>query len=443
MTQFIQEPPFRTPVISEADVVVLGGGPAGIAAACSAARLGAKTILVEKYGFLGGIPANGMVSNFCGLQMKGKNGEVHQIVHGIVDELLDRIRALGGLNTPHNAIGSCIAQSFDISAYKLAADEICLQSGVEILFHCNAVSAVSESDRITELIVESKSGRGAIQGKIFIDCSGDGDLGYYASVPFDKGNSEGKVQYPTLIFRVHNVNNEAAITKGKPILNQLLKEANESGKWNFPRVFGMLFPQTHVGEWRVNITQIAKPNGEPPDGTNLFDLTFAEIEGRRQVENIFRFIKENVPGFENCYLLEIAPQVGIRESRRLKGVYTLTEQDVLGARKFDDSIGVNAWPIENHTKGEVQWKWIRDNSFHQIPFKCLVPVKLDNLLMAGRCGSFTSAALAAVRVSGPCFAMGQAVGTAAALNLKKSYTSRQTDIKILQHQLLCDGVWLG
>ncbi len=282
-----------------------------------------------------------------------------------------------------------------------------------------------------------------VTARTFIDCSRDGDLGYFAGVPYEKGNATGAVQYPTLMFRLHQVNDEIALFRGKPNFDKLLKQANESGQWFLPRTSAIFSPQVHSGEWRVNLTQVMKKDSSAPDGTNIFDLTFAELESWRQIANAFCFMKQNVPGFENSYLLEIAPQIGIRESRRLAGLYTLTEEDILLARKFDDSIGVNGWPIENHTKDSIQWKWIGGCGYHQIPFRSLIPVNVKNLFMAGRCASFTSEALASVRVSGPCFVMGEAVGTAAALNLKNNRVVDETDVHELQEKLVQNGVFLG
>lgn len=438
----IHEPARNTPVIAQVDVVVLGGGPAGIAAACAAARGGAQTLLVERYGFLGGSVAAAMVSNFCGLHII-ENGAVRQVVHGIVDELLEGMRKRGGLNRIHTIMGRTAAQSFDISTYKLATDELLLGSGVQLLLHCMAVGVQVANGQIEALIVESKSGRGAVLAKTFIDCSGDGDLAWFAGAPFEMGDENGAWQYPTLLYRLHGVDDERAMNEGKPQFSRLLEEANRSGAWHFTRTAGMIFPQAHAGEWRANVTQVIKPDGHSPDGTNLFDLTYAEVEGRRQIDALFRFMKAHVPGFENSYLLEIAPQIGVRETRRFQGRYSLTEADVTGAQSFPDAIGVNGWPLEKHVKGTVEWGWVGGRGYYQIPFRCLIPEGLKNLFIAGRCASFSSPALASVRVSGPCFAMGQAVGTAAAQNLAEGLAVQDTRIAALQDQLEKDGVFLG
>ena len=432
-----------TPVIAEADVVVLGGGPAGIAAATAAARTGARTIMIERYGFLGGMGTIAMVTNFCGLHGV-LDGEIFQLVHGIADDIVDRIDHFGGLNKVHTVLGGKVAaQAYDIAAYKLAADDLLLSSGVDIIFHCMAVGVVKEGDSIDALIVETKSGRGAIKASYFIDCSGDGDLAKFADAPWKMGDETGFMQFPTQMFRVGDVNNEIAMKEGKPNLSKLMKEAAASGEWKFSRSNGIVNPQKNPWEWRVNMTQIFGQDGGNLDCTNFRDLSYAEIEGRKQVDNIFRFIKSHVPGFEDSYLLEIAPQIGVRETRRVMGEYVLQAEDIISSKQFKDCIGVSAWPVERHVKGGVDWQWLEGRGYHDIPFGSLVPKEINNLFVAGRCASMSPVAQAAARVSGPCFAMGQAVGTAAALNLQTNTISSKTDITRLQNKLRSDGVYMG
>jgi hypothetical protein len=442
MPEYFHEPARQTPVIVEAEVVILGGGPAGIAAAAAAARNGAKTLLVERYGFLGGAASMAMVSNFCGIYTQ-VDGEILQVVHGLVDEILERIERYDGLNSIHSVFNRSGARSFDIAAYKLAADDLLLDAGVTLLFHCQAVGAILEGGEIQALLVESKSGRGAIRGRYFIDCSGDGDLAHFAHAPYAMGDAAGFLQYPTMMFRMANVDSATALRAGRPNLQQLAQEATVSGEWRLPRADGITNPQPHQGEWRVNMTQVQKIGGAPLDGTDVFDLTYGEQQGRQQAWHIAQFLKQMVPGFENSYLLAIAPQIGIRETRRILGEYVLTEEDVLTGRSFSNSVGVNCWPIERHSKGKVDWKWIAGRGYHDIPFSCLVPLGVRNLLVAGRCASFSATAQAALRVSGPCFVMGQAAGTAAAHNVAANLSGKETDIQALQTRLRKDGVFLG
>jgi flavin-dependent dehydrogenase len=209
----VREPARRTPVIREAEVVVLGGGPAGIATAVASARGGARTLLVERYGFLGGMGTAALVTSFCGLYAN-VHGEQRRVVRGIADELLARLAALDGLNVPQDFAGRIMVQSYDVAAYKCAADDLVLGAGVELLFHALAVGAVIEDGRIGALLVESKSGRGAVRGRVFVDCSGDADLAAWAGAPYAKGNAAGFLQLPTLMFRLGNVDGARAEAEG-------------------------------------------------------------------------------------------------------------------------------------------------------------------------------------------------------------------------------------
>jgi hypothetical protein len=439
---YIEESARRTEVLGAFDVAVLGGGPAGIAAAASAARCGAKTILIERYGFLGGMGTAAGVTNFCGLHAN-VHGEIRQVVHGIADLLLDRMRALGGLNEPHVIFnGKIAAQAYDNAAFKIAADEVVLSSGATLLFHAYAVGAVMRSPmQIASLIIETKSGRGAVNAKVFIDCSGDADLAAHAGAPFEKA---ANLLYPTAMFRVNNVDPDRAGDAWAKI--PALMEAAERKGRKFPRKSPIVRPQKNPTEWRVNVTQLANADGSAVDGTDAEALSAAEVEGRRQIMDFFDFLRSDVPGFERAYILEIAPQVGIRETRRVVGEYRLTEEDVLGCASFDDSIGVNGWPIEAHVKGDVVFKFPEipaSRGFNHLPYRMLLPRSVDNLLVAGRCASMTHMGQSAARVSGGCFVMGQAAGTAAAFASSGGTLPRKLDVANLQAKLEADGAWLG
>ena len=435
--ELIDEPARRTQVVAEADVVVLGGGPAGIAAATAASRTGARTLLLERYGFLGGMGTAAMVTNFCGLHMQ-RDGEIVQVVHGIADDLLDRISRLDGLKEPHAVLGRTAAQAYDVAAYKCAADDLLVAAGVALRFHVLATGCVMDGSRIDALLIETKSGRGAVRGACFIDCSGDGDLAAWAGAPYEKGDHDGFLAYPTLMFRVGNVDPERAMADGRPNLRALMDKAEARGDFRFPRKGVIINAQKHPSEWRCNVTQIAAGN-RAVDATDAEELSAAELEGRRQVRDFFRFLRQDVPGFEQAYLLEIAPQVGVRETRRIVGLYQVTGDDVIEGRDFADAIGVNPWPIERHVKGDTEWRFATGRPYNQLPVRCLIPQAVDNLLVAGRCASATSEGQSAIRVSGPCFVMGQAAGTAAALARRPA----ALDYTALHRRLAADGVFFG
>jgi hypothetical protein len=444
MHKSLTEPSRETTVLGEYDVVVLGGGPAGIAASVAAARAGRSTLLIERYGFLGGMGTAAGVTNFCGLHAN-VHGDIRQVVHGVADDLLSRIAHLGGLNEPHALFGKTVAQAYDTAAYKIAADDLMLSAGVQVLFHALAAGVVMESpQRVKALLVETKSGRRAVLGRAFIDCSGDGDLAAWAGAPYEKGDGAGNMLYPSTMFRINGIDPQRA-GKAWEAIPGLMIEAEAAGRYKFPRKTPIVRPQKSGIEWRVNLTQLANAQGNAMDGTDAQELSEAEMLGRRQIASVANFLRE-VPGFEQSYIVDIAPQVGIRETRRVQGHYVLTESDVLECASFDDTIGVNGWPLELHLKGDVEFRWPKipeSRGFNQLPYRMTVPVGLDNLWVAGRCASMSHEAQSAARVTGACFVMGQAAGTAAHLALKSNVDASSVDIPALQSRLEADGAWLG
>ena len=441
----LTEPSRETPVWGEFDVVVLGGGPAGIAAAAAAAQAGRSTLLIESYGFLGGMGTAAGVTNFCGLHAN-VHGTIKQVVHGVAGDLLDRMRALGGLNEPHMLFGNKIAaQAYDNAAFKVAADDLVLASGAKLLFHAHLAGVLmSEPGIIRAALIETKSGRHAVVAKTFIDCSGDGDLAAFAGAPFEKGTSGHDMMYPSTMFRVNGVN-AALAGDAFDKFDHLMQEAEKLGR-KFPRKTPIIRPQKNPAEWRANVTQLANADGSPVDGTDAAQLSDAEVQGRRQIVDFFRFLRESAPGFEDSYILEIAPQVGVRETRRVLGEYQLTEDDVLQCASFEDSIGVNGWMIEEHVAGNIAFKW-QDiphcRGFNHLPYRMLLPLQVDNLLVAGRCASMTHMGQSAARVSGGCFVMGQAAGMAAALAIEANVRPRDLDVQDLQARLEAAGAYLG
>jgi hypothetical protein len=300
----------------------------------------------------------------------------------------------------------------------------------------------SQKSEIEALIVETKSGRGAILGKVFIDCSGDGDLAAWAGAPFELGDGKGNLLYPSTMYRIGGVDAERAGNAWDHIA-ALMEEAERKGK-RFPRKKPIVRPQPNGAEWRANLTQIRNPDGSAVSGIDAEQLSFGEVEGRRQVRDTFEFIRASAPGFERAYIADIAPQIGIRETRRVRGAYLLTEDDVLDGADFPDTIGVNGWPVEAHVAGNVEFVFQRNSrGYNQLPYRVLLPLKVDNLLVAGRCASMTHGAQSAARVSGACFAMGQAAGTAAYLALKHGTVVGEVDTRKLQEVLEANGAWLG
>jgi hypothetical protein len=440
----IEEPARQVPLYGKYEVVVLGGGPAGIAASVAAASAGRRTLLIERYGFLGGMGTAAGVTNFCGLHAN-VHGEMHRVVQGIASDLLGRIDRLGGLNAPHLVLGKILAQAYDTAAYKIAADDLLLSHEVDILFHALGAGVVMRDEkRIKAVMVETKAGRQAITADIFIDCSGDGDLAAWAGARYEVGDANGGMLYPSMMFRLNGIDPEKAGDAWRTI-PALMEQAEAAGTHHFPRKAAIVRPQRSPIEWRVNFTQLAREDGSAINGLEPDDLTRGEIDGRRQAVNAFNFLR-TVPGFEKSYIVDLPPQLGIRETRRVVGGYMLSGEDVLGCASFEDAIGVNGWPMESHVAGDVIFKFPpipQSRGFNELPYRMLIPEGIDNLLMAGRCASMTHDGQSAARVSGACFVMGEAAGTAAALALDSNATPRDIAVDRLQHQLKQQGAFLG
>jgi hypothetical protein len=386
-------------------------------------------------------------------------------VHGVADELLSRIDALGGLNAPHALFGKTVAQAYDTAAYKIAADDLMLSAGVKVLFHALAAGVIMDSpQRVKALLIETRSGRRAVIGRAFVDCSGDGDLAAWAGARYEKGDGQGHMLYPSTMFRINGIDPVRA-GKAWEVIPRLMLEAEAAGRYKFPRKTPIVRPQKSAIEWRVNLTQLANAQGDAMDGTDAAELSEAEMLGRRQIASVAGFLKE-VPGFENSYIVDIAPQVGIRETRRVLGQYLLTETDVLECASFQDTVGVNGWPLELHLKGDVEFRWPRipeSRGFNHLPYRMTVPLAgadtfragdapakplgepyaLDNLWVAGRCASMSHEAQSAARVTGACFVMGQAAGTAAHLALGAGCAAATVDVPSLQRLLESNGAYLG
>src|SRR3984893_2160525 len=428
----------------EYEVAVLGGGPAGIAAAAAAARAGRRTLLIERYGFLGGMGTAAGVTNFCGLHAN-VHGEMHRVVQGIASDLLARIDRLDGLNKPHLILGKILAQAYDTAAYKIAADDLLAAHEVDILFHAlGAGVAMDDDKRINALFVETKAGRQAIRANIFIDCSGDGDLAAWAGAPYEVGDSHGHMLYPSMMFRLNGIDPAKAGDAWRTI-PQLMEQAEASGTHKFPRKAAIVRPQRSQIEWRVNFTQLKRNDGSAINGLEPDDLTRGEIDGRRQAIQAFEFLR-TVPGFEKSYIVDLPPQLGIRETRRVVGGYMLSGEDVLGCASFDDTIGVNGWPMEVHVAGDVIFKFPpipESRGFNELPYRMLVPKRVDNLLVAGRCASMTHDGQSAARVSGACFAIGEAAGSATALALSGNTIPRDIAPEKLQQALRQQGAFIG
>lgn len=446
------------PVYASVDVLVVGAGPAGIAAAISSARRGARTMLVERHGYVGGNLTAGLV----GPCMTSYSLDGHeQLIRGVFEELVLRLQAAGAAIHPSLVqAGSAYAgfivyghdkvTPFEPEAMKAVAAEMCLEAGVELLFHSMFTKALVDGDKVNGVVVANKSGLQAIRAKVVVDCSADGDVAAQAGARYHTGRDhDGLTQPMTLFFRVGGVDDEAveryvrAHRDDVRPFASIVEAARSAGKFTIPRRGVGLYRTLREGVWRVNATRV-----QQLDGTSAADLTAAEIAGRRQVCELMSFFKEWLPGFERCYLVDTAAVIGVRETRRIVGEYTLTLDDLSSDRKFPDVVALCGYPVDIHSPTGTDGGVDEASAFHtanayQIPYRALVPVDVDQLLVAGRCISATHEALAAVRVMPPAFAMGQAAGTAAAMSVAAGLPPRAVDTAALQAALLKSGAYLG
>jgi len=444
------------PVAAETEVLVVGGGPAGIAAAIASARNGAATMLVERYGSLGGNLTAGLVGPcMTSYSLDGQQ----QLIQGIFEEIVVRMEKMGGAIHPSKipagseycgfiVYGHDKVTPFDPEAVKLCAAEMCQEAGVDLLLHTFVADTIVEAGAVAGVVTTSKSGLQAIRAKVTVDCSADADVAVRAGVPFAQGRTEdGLTQPMTLFFRVSNVDDDrvkeyvtAHPDDYRPFASQV-KQAREQGEFSIPRKGVGLYKTLEPGVWRINTTRLHRL-----DGTDARDLTQAEIDGRRQVAELMRFFRKWLPGFENATLRETAATIGVRETRRIVGEYTLTGDDLATGRSFEDTIAFCGYPVDIHSPtgdgGGADGSHPTANVY-QIPYRCLVPLKVDRLLVAGRCISASHEALGAVRVMPPAFALGEAAGTAAALSLAAGVAPRDVSIPALRVTLVEQGAYLG
>ena len=433
----IHEPQRETEVIRNVDVCVVGGGPAGVAAAVSASRAGMSVLLLEREGFLGGTLTTVSLGSICGLYAVTKDA-VTQVVGGVCSEIIERLKALGGVDEKPKRWLETASLPYDLFLMKVALDGLVADSKVEVLYHTLLVGAQVVGSEVEAVLVETKQGRLAIKAKVFIDCSGDADLLHHANVPYEL--SLGDLQFPTAMVRFAGVDTKTLDTLNRSDLRESLERAVENG-FDLPRTAGGVFTE-RPGLAHLNITKVAL-DGVPPNPFDVSQISRAEALGREQVQTYLKAFQRYVPGFKDAYVLDTGAVIGIRESRRALGDYVLTEQDVLGEARFEDAIACCSWPMEDHAAGRAtKWIWLKPGSYFQIPFSSLTIPEFENLMVAGRCASATHAAQASIRVTAQCFAMGQAVGEAAAMAVANQVGVHQIQVKTLQKQLVANGAIL-
>ncbi|MBW8349821.1 FAD-dependent oxidoreductase [Bacillus sp. IITD106] len=441
----------------EYDVVVVGGGPAGINAGIASGRAGAKTLLVERYGFLGGMSTVALVYPWMTFHTNSGN----HVIKGIAQEIVERLMAVGG-SPGHlrDTVGFTYSVTpYHPEKYKLVALDMLEEAGTDVLVHSFVDQVKVDGNKITTINLTTKSGPIRVHAKQFVDTSGDADVAYLSGAPCLQGRDSDKQTQPmTMKFRMRGVNlqrvkeemkaNPSNFYRKTPIdeLDELpltgvqgfYKEWNESGiPINRDQV--LFFAGPEDDEVLVNCTRV-----QGLDGTNVFDLSKGEKEGRKQMLMIAEFLQSKIPGFEKASISAAGSQIGIRETRRIDGEYALTLDDAVHGKKYEDTIALSGYPIDIHdpTGKGVQANDIKGDGSYGIPYRCLVPKVIDNLLMGGRCISTTHEALATTRLTPSCMATGQAAGTAAALSIQDNVAPRNLNVTKLQKYLEENGVVL-
>jgi hypothetical protein len=448
------EPGRDIPVMKETDVLVVGGGPSGIMAALAAVEDGLNVTLIESRSFVGGNMTIGLpILGFLG--QKG-----NQIIKGLPQKLIDRLKAVQASSEHRPCPLHMSLTLVEPEAVKTVALEMLVEAKVDLLFYTFLAGVVMEGDELKGAIIESKAGRQVILAKTVIDCSGDADVAFRAGVPCDYGNENGGVQPPTLMFCLGGVDTEKLRTSvaEEPrtyltdfipseyfgqnnqfvlvgMRNQIKKAQDDGLTLKTERT--ILITGLRKGEVWVNMTRVNGVNGTDPAS-----LTHGEIDGRNQIIDIQKYLIGYVPGFENAYFLKTAPFLGIRETRRIQGQYTMTRDDIMTCRHFNDAIAVASYPLDIHHPqgGGCTLEWCGD--CYDIPYRSLIPQKIKNLIVAGRCISTTHEAMSAIRVMAPCMAMGEAAGRAAKMAIRQGVQPADLDVKQLQQELLEQGAYL-
>jgi hypothetical protein len=445
------------------NVIVCGGGLTGVCAATAAARAGAKTLLIERDGSLGGT----MTNNLVGPMMTFHSPE-RQVVSGLAQEIVDRLVAMGA-SSGHIADTSDYCATitpFDAEALKLVCQRMVLEAGGKILYNTFISGVLKEGNQVCGVRITNKAGQTELKADVVIDTTGDADVAYLAGAPYEMGReADGGVQPLTLMFKLTHVDNAALRAYASLHLDEvnlspeqmahyLNQELNknagfaqklrgylDAGKAITQRSDLLFFNTNLPDEVIVNSTRVGGVNPLDP-----WALSEAENTAREQVFGLLEFFRKEIPGFAACRLGAVGLRVGVRESRRIRGEYTLTAADILARQRFPDAIAQCAYPIDIHAvrAGEAEFNTF---SYHgevfDLPYRCLVPLGVEQLLVAGRCVSASHEAQAAIRTSPTCMTMGQAAGEAAVQSLREEVTPRQVDTDRLRQSLLEKGVLLG
>lgn len=418
----------QLPCFGEFDVIVVGGGPAGIAAAVTAGERGRKVLLIERLGFCGGAAVAGLSGTICGLYLTvddPHNAQPEQIIFGFAERFRNALYQAGGLTEPQ-IYGNTWVATHDCAVYKRVATDMLRAANVNVLYHTQMIDVIAEEEELRGMVLHTKSGFTSVYASKVIDCSGDADVVYKMGLKTSKGNN-GVIQNPTMMFKVGNVDMAKYLaywgqdTISPPKVVSMLEAQDE-----LLRKKVWLFPTVNPGELLVNATKITGFDGRALDVTDPVDHTEAEQFSIYQAQAFFRFMKDNVPGCEDAYFIDYSTEVGVRQTRSIDGLATLKNDDVVSKRKFSDGIAKTSWPIELHYGNKPKTEWLI-NDFYQVPFHTLVPKVGKNLIVAGRCLSSEHEALASCRVTAQCFEYGRAAALAADLAINEELPFQSLD----------------
>ena len=414
----------------DTDVLVIGGGATGVAAACTAARAGLSVLLVERYGFCGGGAVAGLSGTICGLYEATEHPvKPRQLVHGFVDDFIAQMEARGGLTEPM-LYGKTFTRVHEPLAWRESADALLADAGVRVLYHALATGVHRDGDLIGGATVWTKSGLMDVRAPITIDASGDADLLAMAGLRTWCG-ADGVVQNPTMIFRMQGVDTARfrATYGADTIMPAAVSErilAAQEGGMDLPRAKIWLFTTTRPGELLCNCTRVRGADGRELNAAIAADLSEAEPQGRAQVRAYERFFRQEIAGCENAWVNDTGVQVGVRQTRQGAGTAVLRNADVVAGTKFAEGVARSPWPIELHAGAKPRVEWLLED-FYEVPFGCFVPEVGEGLLFGGRCLSAEHEAVASARVTAQCFSYGQALGVAATLAVQGGRQPRQIE----------------
>ncbi|MDO6728977.1 FAD-dependent oxidoreductase [Marinovum sp. 2_MG-2023] len=431
----------------DTDLVIVGGGAAGVATALTAARNGLRVVVVERHGFCGGGAVAGHSGTICGLYEASEthpNGPV-QSVFGFADEFVKALEARGGLDRPVR-YGKTFTRVHDPIVWRETADDLLAAAGVTVIYHAVATRVLTEGDRIEGVELWTKQGPLRVMARLTVDASGDADLVAMAGLPNFVGDN-GRVQNPTMIFRLMGVDVaqfRAAYgddTIMPPEVSDMIVAANTAGTYALPRAKIWLFTTTRPGELLCNCTRILGENGRELNPLFWRDFAEAETQGRRQAREYARFFRDTLAGCAESFVNDMAVQVGVRQTRQITGVARLSNADVVSGAKFAGGIARSPWPIELHAGARPRVEWLL-NDVYEVPYSCFVPQRGEGLLAVGRCLSAEHEAVASARVTAQCFGYGHAIGHAATIAVRDGVAPRDIDGADLRILLNRDGAQL-